>query len=321
MAGKILVTPRSLTRGGHPALGRLAEAGYEVVFCTMGEQPDEAELLTLVPDCVGYLAGVERISAGVLRAATSLKVISRNGTGVDKIDLAAAEECGVTICRAIGANARGVAELALAGMLALVRAVPFSDAAIKAGAWERRKGIELEGRTLGLVGCGKIGRLVATFALGLGMDVLAYDPYPDKGFAPPERFTYAELGRVLAEADVVSLHCPPGPDGTPLLDGRAIAGMKPGVYIVNTARAELVDDAAALEAIEAGQVAGLATDVHRNEPPVERALVASDRVIATPHIGGYTDESVTRAVEMAVDSMLTVLAGPASREGRDDGIE
>ena len=315
MTGKILVTPRSLTRSGHPALARLEEAGYEVVFCSKGTQPDEEELLALVPDCVGYLAGVERISARVLQAATQLKVISRNGTGVDKIDLAAAEACGVEICRAQGANARGVAELALAAMLAMVRALPFSDTAIKAGAWERRKGIELDGRTLGLVGCGKIGKLVAGFALALGMDVLACDPYPDETFAPGGRFAYAHLGRVLADADVVSLHCPPNPDGAPLLDAEVIAGMKQGVYIVNTARAELVDDAAVLEAIQAGQIAGLATDVYRTEPATERALAESDRVIATPHIGGFTDESVTRAVDVAVDNMLAVLAGdtPATR--------
>lgn len=309
MAGKVLVTPRSLTRNGHPALGRLAESGYEVIFCTTGVQPDEKELLTLAPQCVGYLAGVERISARVLEASPGLKVISRNGTGVDKIDLAAAEACGVTICRAAGANARGVAELALASMLALVRAVPFSDAALKGGGWERRKGIELDGRTLGLVGCGKIGKLVAGFALALGMDVLAYDPYADESFAPSEKFAYTDLGTVLARADVLSLHCPPPEDGSALLDAAALATMKQGVYIVNTARAGLIDDAAVLAAIESGRVAGLATDVYREEPPADRGLVECDRVIATPHMGGFTEESVTRAVEVAVDNMLAVLAG------------
>ena len=308
MAGKILVTPRSLTRGGHPALARLDEAGYEVVFCTPGVQPDEEELLRLLPDCVGYLAGVETISARVLAAAKQLKVIGRNGTGIDKIDLAAAEEHRITICRAVGANARGVAELALAAMLAVTRAIPFSDAALKAGAWERRKGIELEGRTLGLVGCGKIGKLVAGFALALGMDVLACDPFADDSFAPSDKFAYVEPARVLAYADVLSLHCPPPADGTALIDAEAIASMKQGVYIVNTARAELIDDTAVLDAIDAGHVAGLATDVYREEPPADRRLVESDRVIATPHVGGFTEESVTRAVEVAVDNMLAVLA-------------
>jgi phosphoglycerate dehydrogenase-like enzyme len=308
MAKKILVTPRSLTRDGHPALDKLKEAGFEVVFCTRGKQPDENELVSLVPGCVGWLAGVEKISARVFEAAKELKVIGRNGVGVDKIDLAAAEAAGVKICRAIGANSRGVAELAFASILALVRAIPFSDARFKAGEWERRKGVELDGRTLGLLGCGRIGKLVAGFGLAFGMKVLAYDPYPDESFRPAGEFSFVDLDRVLAESDVVSLHCPPREDGKPLIDKAALAKMKEGVYLVNTARAELLDEEAVLAAIDAGRTAGLATDVYREEPPKDSCLVESDRVIATPHIGGYTRESVTRAVGAAVDAILSELA-------------
>ncbi|MHC4201359.1 MAG: phosphoglycerate dehydrogenase, partial [Planctomycetota bacterium] len=267
MAKKILVTPRSLTRDGHPALDRLKEAGFEVVFCTRGKQPDENELLSLVPGCVGWLAGVERISARVFEAAKELKVIGRNGVGVDKIDLAAAETAGVSICKAVGANSRGVAELAFASILSLVRAIPFSDARLKAGEWERRKGVELDGRTLGLVGCGRIGKLVAGFGLAFGMKVLAHDPYPDESFAPAAGLSYVDLDRVLAGSDVVSLHCPPREDGRPLIDKTALAKMKEGAYLVNTARAELLDEEAVLEALRSGRIAGLATDVYRQEPP------------------------------------------------------
>jgi D-3-phosphoglycerate dehydrogenase len=307
MAKKILVTPRSLTRDGHPALARFGEAGYEVVLCTPGKMPDEDELLALVPGCAGWLAGVERISARVFEAAADLKVIGRNGVGVDKIDFAAAEAAGVTVHKAVGANSRGVAELAFGGILSLVRAIPSSDAAMKGGEWERRKGIELDGRTLGLVGCGRIGKTVAGFALAFGMKVLAHDPYPDGSFMPSADFAYADLDRVLADSDVVSLHCPPREDGKPLIDADAIAKMKRGVFIVNTARAELLDETAVLDSIGAGRIAGLATDVHREEPPVDRRLVESDRVIATPHVGGYTGESVTRAVEAAVEAILSEL--------------
>ena len=307
MPGKILVTPRSLTRDGHPALGLFEQAGHEVVFCTTGQKPDEEELLALVPGCVGWLAGVETITARVFEAATDLKIIGRNGVGVDKIDLAAAKAAGVKIHKAIGANARGVAELAFGCVLSLVRSLPASDAAMKTGGWERRKGIELEGRTLGLVGCGRIGRAVAKFGMAFGMEVLAYDPFPDAAFKPGVGFAWAELDRVLADADVISLHCPPPADGTPLIDAAAVAAMKRGVYIVNTARAELLDETAVLDSIGAGGIAGLATDVHREEPPEDRRLVESDRVIATPHIGGYTEESVTRAVESAVGAILSEL--------------
>ncbi len=155
---KILITPRSLTRNGHGALDKLEDAGYELVFSTPGAFPSEDELIEKLPGCVGYLAGVEQISAKVLDSATDLKVISRNGTGVDSVDVDAARRNHIEVLRAAGANARGVAELTFGHILAAVRSIPFSDAAMKAQRWERRKGIELAGRTLGLIGCGMIGQ-------------------------------------------------------------------------------------------------------------------------------------------------------------------
>ncbi len=305
---KILVTPRSLTRGGHPALEALKEAGYEIVFSTPGCFPTEDELLELLPGCVGYLAGVEQISAKVLDSARDLKVISRNGTGVDSIDLAAAKRNSIEIRRAEGANARGVAELTLAHILAVVRSVPFSDGAMKAQQWERRKGIELEGQTLGIVGCGKIGRLVAGFALALGMKVLAFEPYPSPEFAPGGAFEYGALEDVLSKADIITLHCPAKADGTALIDRQAIATMKKGVYIVNTARGSLLDQEAVLEALESGQIAGVALDAFDSEPPDDWRLIEDSRAVATPHVGGYTVQSVDRAVSAAVDNLLDALA-------------
>ena len=305
---KILVTPRSLTRDGHPSLEKLTEAGYELVFSTPGCFPTEEELLKLLPGCAGYLAGVEQISARVLDAAKDLKVISRNGTGVDGIDLAAAERNGIRIRRAEGANARGVAELTFAQILALVRSVPFADATMKTGQWERRKGVELEGRTLGIIGCGRIGRLVAEFALALGMKVLAFDPYPSADFAPGGAFEYTGIDDVLSQADIISLHCPARADGTALIDRPAIAAMKKGVYIVNTARGSLLDREAVLEALESGQIAGVALDAFESEPPEDWRLVKHSRAVATPHVGGYSAESVDRAVSAAVDNLLDALA-------------
>ena len=305
---KILVTPRSVTRSGHPALEALKEAGYELVFSTPGCLPNEDELLKLLPGCIGYLAGVEQISARVLDAAKDLKVISRNGTGVDSIDLAAAERNGIEIRRAEGANARGVAELTIAHILAVVRSVPFSDTAMKGQQWERRKGVELEGQTLGIVGCGKIGRLVTGFALALGMRVLAFEPYPSPEFSPGGDFEYTSLEDVLSKADIISLHCPAKADGTALIDGQAIATMKEGVYIINTARGSLLDQDAVLEALESGHIAGVALDAYDSEPPEDWRLSKDSRTVATPHIGGYTVQSIDRAVSAAVDNLLEALA-------------
>ena len=154
---KVLVTPRSLSKGGHPALDVLTAAGCELVFPAPGAQPSEAALVAALPGAVAWLAGVEPITAAVLEAADCLKIISRNGVGLDNIDRSAAKAKGIAIATTPGANSRGVAELALGFMLAFARQIPGSDAAIKAGGWERRQGIELEGRTLGIVGCGQIG--------------------------------------------------------------------------------------------------------------------------------------------------------------------
>jgi phosphoglycerate dehydrogenase-like enzyme len=288
-------------------LRRLQEAGYELLYSTPGKQPTEEELLRLLPGCVGYLAGVERITDKILESAPELRVISRNGTGVDSIDLAAAERRQVRVCRAEGANARGVAELAIGLMLSLVRSMPFTDRRLKSGAWERREGLELEGRTLGLIGCGRIGRMVAGFALAFDMKVLAYDPFPDRSFLPSNCFEYSSLEKIWPLADILSLHCPVPGDGLPLVGSVTVAMMKRGAYVVNTARAELIDEAVVLQALDSGALAGMATDVFPEEPPRDLRLVAHPKVIATTHIGGYTVESVSRAVDAAVDNLLAVL--------------
>ncbi|MCP4454566.1 MAG: phosphoglycerate dehydrogenase [Planctomycetes bacterium] len=304
---KILVTPRSVTKNGHPSLDALKKAGYGIVLSTPGQFPTEEELLALLPGCAGYLAGVETISARVLESASDLKVISRNGTGVDSVDMDAAQKCGVKVCRAQGANARGVAELTLAHILATVRSLPFSDHQMKNGQWQRRKGIELEARTLGLLGCGKIGQLVAGFALAFGMQVKAYDPYPDPTFSPSDAFAYGSLDEVLSESDILSLHCPAQAGNVPLIDSQALSSMKKGVTIVNTARGSLLDEAAVLAALDSGHVAGVTLDAFESEPPQDWALARDPRVVSSPHIGGFTKESVDRAMCAAVDNLLAAL--------------
>jgi phosphoglycerate dehydrogenase-like enzyme len=307
MARRILVTPRSITRDGHPALQRLRDSGYEVFFSSPGKQPNEQELMHLLPGCVGYLCGVEKVTGRVLREARGLQVISRNGTGVDNIDMAAAQVLGIRILRSEGANAQGVAELTLALILGLVRSIPFSAQHIKQGGWERRLGIELAGRTLGLIGCGKVGRLVAKLALAFDLKILAYDPYPNPHFQPSVAFSYVPLDQVWLSADIISLHCPAPEDSRPLIDIDTIAGMKKGVYLVNTARASLLNEAAVLSGLESGQISGVAVDVFEEEPPRDLRFTSHSRVIGTPHIGGFTAESVDRAVSAAVDNLLQEL--------------
>jgi D-3-phosphoglycerate dehydrogenase len=316
---KILVTPRSLTRDGDPSLELLRTAGYELVFCTPGNAPDEAELLRLVPECTGWLAGVEKITDTVLGAARRLKAISRNGTGVDSIDCAACARRGIAVLRAEGANARGVAELTLALILSLLRSIPFGDARLKAGGWERRQGTELEGKTLGVIGTGRIGKMVSRFALALDMKVLGFDAFPDAGFSPGPGFRYAALDELLESAQVVTLHCPHTPGEKPMIGSNALGRMRKGAVLVNTARAGLVDDAAVLSSLNEGRLAGYAVDAYDTEPPGASPLLSHLRVIATPHVGAFTAESVAAATRAAVDNLLAALAkGPADAGTQED---
>ena len=302
---KILITPRSLSDLGHPSLERLRKAGYQVIGSTPGETPGEEELITLLDGTVGWLAGVEPISAGVLDRAADLRVISRNGTGIDNIDLDAAHKNNIEILRAQGTNARGVAELTFGLMLCLTRSIAPIDNKLKSGEWSRRKGVELENRTLGVIGCGLIGQIVVRIGLAMGMKVIAHDAYPNASFNPGENFSFEMLEMVIAKSDVITLHCPPMEK--PIIDKAAIAKMKDDAIVINTARASLVDDSALLEALNSENLGGYGTDVFKVEPPGNDPLILHERVLATTHIGGFTVESIDRATDGAVDNLLDFL--------------
>jgi len=305
-SGLIAVTPRSLSESGHPSLARLEAAGFQLVYPAPGRTPTAAELEAVVPDCVGYLAGVEPVPASLLERCRGLKVITRNGVGVDNIDLEAASRLGIEVLPARGVNSQGVAELALALAFAAARMLPWSDARLKSGRWDRSKGIELAGRTLGIVGVGQIGRRVASMAAGIGMRVVGQDSYPDPSWAAPEGFEWETLETVLAVSDVITLHAPAG--DRPLIGTAELEVIRPGAILINTARARLVDQLAVAAALDRGQLRAYCVDAHDPEPPTDFDLICHERVIATPHIGGLTDESIERASSAAVDGLLRVLA-------------
>jgi phosphoglycerate dehydrogenase-like enzyme len=307
MADGILITPRSLSQGDHPALRPLVEAGFRLVTPTPGQLPDEAALLAAVPGCVGWLAGVEPVSERVIAAADRLRVISRNGTGIDNLPLPALQSRGIALCKAEGTNARGVAELALALTLAGLRHIVWTHEGMRAGAWPRRLGREIAEATIGVVGLGAIGATYAQLCLGLGARVLGHDP-----FAPADRITHPDFRRVsldeaLGGVDAISLHAPMPADGGALLTSARIAALAPGTVIVNTARAGLVEEGALLAALDSGHVAAYATDVFATEPPAPSPLLSHPRVTLTSHIGGFTDASVDRSTLRAVENLLEAL--------------
>jgi D-3-phosphoglycerate dehydrogenase len=305
---RILITPRSITQKPGPELAPLEKAGYELVLASPGKTPTEIELLELVPGCVGWLAGVERISEQVLRAARDLRVISRNGTGIDNIPIQIAEELDIRIRKAEGSNARGVAELTIALALSSLRFVPIIHTKLKQGTWELMRGREINGRRFGLIGGGAVGRLVAQLAIGIGAEVSVYDPFPNYDFVLGEKFSWRSRESVFAESDIVSLHCPPSADGKPVVDSTVLAAMKSGSCLINTARGSLVDEAAVIEALDSGKLSTYATDVFNTEPPDPGSkLVQHPRTIVTPHIAALTEESIRRATERAVENLLESL--------------
>jgi phosphoglycerate dehydrogenase-like enzyme len=181
---------------------------------------------------------------------------------------------------------------------------------LKRGQWQLIRGREIRDRPFGLIGCGAIGRIVAQLALGLGARVVAFDPYPDDAFRPGVNFSWGSLDEALATADLLSLHCPPAPGGRPVIDREALGRIKDGCCLINTARGSLVDEEAIIEALDAGKLSAYATDVFQTEPPDPASpLLRHDRVIASPHIGAFTEESVRRATQKAVENLLSALAG------------
>ena len=233
-----------------------------------------------------------QVTAQVIAAAPKLRVIARAGTGVDNVDVPAATARGLLVMNAAGANSISVAELAVGFLVALARAIPAADASMKQGLWDKKRfmGVELRGKVLGVVGFGRIGREVAARARAFGMDVLAYDPFLASRAADAAGVPLVQLDDLLGRADFLTLHVPALPETRHLINAERLARMKKGVRIVNTARGELIDDAALAAAIQSGQVAGAAIDVFDPEPPTDWTLVKLPQVIATPHIAASTLE-------------------------------
>ena len=221
-------------------------------------------------------------------------MIGRAGVGVDNIDVAAATEAGVVVMNAPDGNTMTTAEHTLALLLALARRVPQGNASLKAGRWERKKfvGVELRGKTLGVVGLGRIGRVVASRALGFEMKVVAFDPFVAPEQLRETEIELAPLEEVCARADFVTVHAPLTPETRGIIGARELAMMKEGVYVINCARGGLVDERALQAAINEGRVAGAALDVFEEEPPAaDHPLVALDEVVSTPHLGASTKEA------------------------------
>jgi D-3-phosphoglycerate dehydrogenase len=307
---KVLVTPTSYGVN-EPALRTQLEAAVgEVVYNTSGRPLSSTVLVELIPGVDGYIAGLDAIDRKALSVADSLRVIARYGVGVDAVDLQVAKEKGIVVTNTPGANSGSVAELTVGLMICLLREISSAAQATRSGEWPRMSGLSLEGKVVALVGFGAIGRQVAQRLNGFSCRVVAFDPITDEEQAAASGVELLALEELIRIADLLSLHCPLTEQTRALVDVDFLEKMKPGSYLINTARGELIDEEALYAALQSGKLSGAALDVFSKQPPgADNPLLGLPQVLATPHMGAHTDGATNAMGWAALNDCLAVLRG------------
>jgi D-3-phosphoglycerate dehydrogenase len=298
---KVAVTTSSFARYSDEPLELLRQRGVSYVLNESGRALTEDEAIAFLQGCIGVAAGTEKLSRRVLDACPALRVISRCGTGLDSVDLEAAKERGIAVRNTPDAPTQAVAELTLAYALDLLRGVTRMDREVRAGAWKKRMGFLLEGKRVGIVGFGRIGRAAARLFVAFGAEIAFSDPLACDGVYPK-----MELDALCSWARLISLHCPPPLGGKPLMSAERLERMQPGSWLINAARGGLVDEEALCRLLRSGHLAGAALDVFGREP-YAGPLAGIDNVILTPHIGSYAQESRIRQEVDTVKNLLEEL--------------
>jgi phosphoglycerate dehydrogenase-like enzyme len=310
---KIAITAIPLRSPESDVARTLRERGYELSIHPSVTAPTREELRVMLDGAVGLIAGSEIIDREVLLAAPTLRVVSRNGVGYDAIDLDAATDLGVVVAYVPDAMVDAVADLTLGLLVSAARKITELDAALKKGEWRRIMAADIGGQTLGLVGTGRIGMAVARRARAFGMRLVGADPYPNPLFVDELGGSYLPLDELLATADFVSLHSPATPETRGLINRERLARMKPSAFLINAARGSLVDEAALVEALKSGKLAGTALDVFSAEPPIPGSpadeLMRLPNVVATPHVASFTPTTVARMGRAAMENLLEALEG------------
>jgi D-3-phosphoglycerate dehydrogenase len=306
---RVLVGSRSFGQASPEHFERLRAAGCEVIPNEANRPYRAAELMEALRGVDAIITGTDELTREVVYGADRLKTIAKHGVGLDSIDLQAARERGIVVTATPNVLHDSVADHALALLLAVARHVVPAHISTQAGEWANYVGAELRGKTLGLVGLGRIGKGVCARAQAFGMSVVATDPYPDEVFARAHSVELLSLAELLAAADFVSLHAGVGGASRPILGRDELAAMKSGAYLVNTARGHLVDEVALAEALREGRLAGAGLDVFASEPPGGSPLLGLPNVVHTPHIAGQTVEALLRMGDETVENCLRALRG------------
>ena len=300
---KVLVTSNSFCKYSKEPIEKLEKAGFEVVLNSYHRMMNEEEFIEQLQGVDAVILSTEKLNKTVIDAAPSLKMVSRYGVGLDNIDLEYCKEKGIPVTVTRGGNSNAVAEFAVTLILAASKGIGSSSYYAKSGVWQKFNGLDLEGKTVGVVGLGAIGKTVVKRLQGFDVKVLAYDVYYDEEFVEKYNIQKASVDEIVSKSDVITLHAP-ATDNKPLIGKPEFEKMKKGVVLVNTARASLIDYDELLKFLDDGTVFAAGLDVHKNEPEYDERFEKYDNVILTPHNAAITKEATDKTSMMAVNHIL-----------------
>ena len=300
---KILASPSSIGQISLKPFELLEANGYEVVKNPFGRKLTEDETITLGKDCVGIVAGVETLDSIVIDSLPNLKCISRVGVGMDSVDISYAENKGIKVLNTPNGPTRAVAELTLGLTLSLLRKIPNAHYDLKNRIWKKQTGNLLFEKKVGVLGLGRIGRMVAEMFRSLGNPVIGYDLYPDMDWAEKNNVEILSLEQLLNQCDIITIHIPGNSDGSPVLNQEELSYLKDGAFIVNVSRGGVINEDALYEMLTNGKLSAAALDVFSNEP-YDGKFCDLDNVILTPHIGSYAKEG---KLKMEVDAVMNLI--------------
>ena len=301
---KVLITSNSFGKFDDGPRSKMEEMGWEVVGNRYHHIMSEEEMMGEVPGVDAIIAGSDPITSKVLECADSLKIISRYGVGVDNIDLDECERRGIKVMTCPRCNTEAVADYAVGLMLATIRHIANVDAHLKAGVWQKETGFNLCHKTVGVLGLGGIGREVVKRVKGFDCKIMGYDLYLDEQYCADQDIEVATPEEIFRRADVITLHVPGNPDGTPLVGEAELALMNERTVLINTARASLVDEDALIRALSEKRIYGYGTDVFSDEPHIDERFRSLDNVVLSPHTAAVSVEAINKMTHKAVDNLL-----------------
>jgi D-3-phosphoglycerate dehydrogenase len=304
---KVLTSPSSFGQIDSKPFDLLRDNGYEIINNPYGRKLAEDEVITLAKDCIGIVAGVEPLTEKVMDALHNLKCISRVGVGMDNVDLAYAKQKGIIVVNTPDGPTRSVAELTLAMTLTLLRRIPQAHIAMKNKQWKKQTGNLIFNKTIGVIGLGRIGRLVAELFRGIGNPVIGYDIIKNEAWANQFNVQLVDFTTLLRTSDIITLHVPGNVDKTPVIGEDEMAVIKKGAFIINIARGDVMDERVLYEALKTRKLSGAAVDVFSREP-YDGPLCELDNVVLTPHLGSYAEEGKLLMEIDAVKNLIEVLA-------------